>query len=152
MKITYFVGGVGLTTKDPLLTARQVLESAGLSSEDFLLVSPDDKIYESPEDRVEVHDGDKFTVKRRADAEPTYIQYEVNGEDQRTEGATLTVEEILRKAGRKASIDIGQIDSYFLQDLADGRKYESLTDEVHVKDRDRFLAVHRGRTPVAWTR
>lgn len=152
VKITYFVEGVALTTEDPSLTAGQVLESAGLSSEDFLLVSSEDKIYESPQDPVDVHDGDKFTVKRRPDAKPTYISYEVNGEDQRTEDAALTVEEILRKAGRKASIDVDQIGSYFLQDLADGRKYESLSDDVHIKEGDRFLAVHRGRTPVAWTR
>lgn len=152
LEITYFVEGVALTAKDPALTAGQVLDSAGLPSEEFLVVSPDSKTHENPDDLIEVHDGDRFTVKRRTVSEPVEIHYEVNGEDQETLGAAHTVEDILRKAGRKASIDLDQIDSYYLQDLADGRKYEGAADEVRIKEGDRFLAVHRGLTPVAWIR
>ena len=151
LQITYFVDGVAFATSDPLLTAGQVLADAGFSTGKFVLVSPKNGIYEDANTRIEIHEGDTFTVERRGDEAPTYIHYEVNGEDQRTAAATLTVEQILRRAGREASVDTKQIDSYFLQDLADGRKYENLNDEVSIKEGDRFLAVYRGSTPVAWT-
>ena len=77
------------------------------------------------------------------------IHYKVNGEELTTTDATLTVEIILTDAGDAASVDTSQLDSYTLENIADGRKYENPTDKVCVEDGDQFLAIYRGRTPVA---
>lgn len=77
------------------------------------------------------------------------IHYRVNGERQRTEDKTLTVEEILRRAGASAGIDISNIGSYYLERLRDSHKFKDLADAVTIEDGDQFLAVYSGRTPVA---
>lgn len=75
--------------------------------------------------------------------------YQVNGEDQSTQDNSLTVETILRNAGSAASIDVAEINDYLLENVADGHKYEDLADKVLIKDGDKFVAVHVGKTPVA---
>ena len=77
------------------------------------------------------------------------IHYRVNGERQRTEEKTLTVEEILRRAGAPAGIDTSSIGSYYLESLRDSHKFKDLADAVTIEDGDQFLAVYSGRTPVA---
>ena len=77
------------------------------------------------------------------------IHYKVNGEQQVTTDATLTVEQILGAAGKAASIDVQQLDSYILENLGTGEKYESLDGIVEISNDDEFLAIHAGPTPVA---
>ena len=64
----------------------------------------------------------------------------------------MTVEEILRRAGTDAAIDVDDLESYYLDNVHTGVRYESLSDEVPVADGDQFLALHAGRTPVALAR
>ena len=77
------------------------------------------------------------------------IIYKVNGEQQTTADATLSVEQILRAAGEAASIDLQQLNSYILESIRTGRKYKSLGDTVEILNDDEFLAIHAGATPVA---
>lgn len=78
------------------------------------------------------------------------IHYKVNGEQQTTTNATLSVEQILRAAGKAASIDLNQLNSYILENIINGRKYQNLADIVDISNDDEFLAVHSGATPVAF--
>ncbi|MYB34849.1 MAG: hypothetical protein F4X92_06965 [Gammaproteobacteria bacterium] len=80
---------------------------------------------------------------------PVEIHYRVNGEQQTTTDSTLSVEQILRSAGKTASIELQQLDSYILENIKTGNKCESLTDMVNILNGDEFLAVHSGATPVA---
>lgn len=89
------------------------------------------------------------TQRRDRSDEARIIHYLVNGERQRTEREALTAEEILRHAGASAGIDVNDLDDYYLECVADDRRYRNLADEVRLKDGDQFLAVYSGRTPVA---
>ena len=80
---------------------------------------------------------------------PVVIHYAVNGERQRTEQPRMTVEEILRKAGAGAGIDVTDIGDYYLERVSDDTQYRDLTDRVTIGNGDAFLAVYAGRTPVA---
>ena len=82
---------------------------------------------------------------------PVVIYYAVNGERQRTGQPTMTVEEILRKAGAGAGIDVDAIGDYYLEHLSDDVRYRNLADRVTIRHEDAFLAVYAGRTPVAST-
>lgn len=104
------------------------------------------------------HDGhverDKETDVQDGDQNETgpvdgVIRYEVNGEALETDKRRLSLEEILRRAGAPAGVDVSQIDSYFLENTADGRRYENLADLIVLEDGDRFVAIHVGKTPVA---
>ena len=77
------------------------------------------------------------------------IRYSVNGEMQRTDKEVVTVEEILRRAGSAAGIDLNALGEYILENVASEESYRNLTDQVQLQDGDQFLAVYRGRTPVA---
>ena len=78
-----------------------------------------------------------------------FVRYQVNGEHQRTEEPQLTVENILRKAGAGAGIDIADIGNYYLERVSDGADCRNLSDVVTIEDGDQFLAVYAGKTPVA---
>ena len=80
--------------------------------------------------------------------EPT-IRYTVNGELQVTKESPLTVEEILRRAGPDAAIDLDQLEDYYLDNVRTGARYENLGDEVLVTDDDQFVALYAGPTPIA---
>lgn len=73
---------------------------------------------------------------------------EVNGEPQ-TVGRKTTVEKILKNAGAAASIEVEELDNYFLENIHSGRKYEDLQETVAIEDGDKFVAVYAGKTPVA---
>ena len=149
-KIVFEINGIRLTTESAVLTVRELLEQISVSPDHFYLERAGTEFRE-PDERVELQDGDKFTTKRRTETPPVEekIHYRVNGEEQTTPHNRLTVEQILRNAGRNASIDVSQIDDYFLQRIEDDRKYETTSDVVDIHEGDQFLAVHRGRTPVA---
>ena len=149
--IEFLIDGKPFVTAKPELTVAEMLARAGYSSDRYSVVSDDGTEYREPETTIEIHTGDKFETKKRDDARPVgaVIHYKVNGEEQTTDQETLTVEQILRKAGAAASIDVKEIDSYFLEDISDGRKYQELAEQVALKEGDQFLAVHVGKTPVA---
>lgn len=124
-------------------TVADLLRAASLTVGDAELVTPDGTAHDNPDETIHLGDGDRLTTR------PTTIRYQVNGEDQTAPSSSMTAGAILKRAGRPASIDVGELDSYYLENLADGRHYDCLSDEVQVHDGDRFIAVHRGATPVA---
>ena len=77
------------------------------------------------------------------------VHYQVNGEVLTTEEPTPTVREILEDAGAPASVDVREIGNYSLENLTAGKKYEDLDDRVPVGEGDKFVAIYRGKTPVA---
>lgn len=80
------------------------------------------------------------------------IHYKVNGEDLTTNKNPLTVREILEKAGSAAGVYKDEIDYYFLEEMRGNEKrYKNSSDLVTVKEGDHFLAIHVGKTPVAWS-
>ena len=81
--------------------------------------------------------------------EDRFVEYAVNGEGQRSRRSTLTVEEILRRAGASAGIDTDDLGNYYLERLRDDRRFDHLEAEVDIADDDQFLAVYASRTPVA---
>lgn len=147
--LEYFVNGKPFSIAKPEPTVAEILARAEVSIQQFYLVSADGTEYREPDKTIKLRSSDKFETKKRTDTRPVSNTYTVNGEIQTTERRSLAVETILKTAGKAASIDVTQIGSYFLENLADGRKYERLTDQVTIQNGDKFLAVHMGRTPVA---
>lgn len=149
--IEYYVDDKQFITFKSKLTVAEILAEVGMSAHDFCLVSEENVEYCEPNKVIEIHPGVRFKTRKREDVRPIIktIHYKVNGEIQTTEQETLSVEAILRNAGAAASIDVSQIDSYYLESVDNDYKYENLSDLVTVHENERFLAVHRGKTPVA---
>lgn len=127
------------------------IELAGTSIDETILVSGDGVEHTNPDEFIDILPGNHFTTRKRNSPEKPGekpIRYKVNGELNTTLVNRLTLEAILRTAGRGAAIDIDDIGNYYL-DTVDGRKYESLNDLVTIADGDNFLAIHVGSTPVA---
>lgn len=148
--IVYFVDGHRFTTDSAELTVRDLLQQVG-KAEDQFYVERNNVEFRDPDQETEMRDGDHFATRPRDGDHPmpNAIRYKVNGEEQTTIHSKLSVEQILRNAGSSASIDISQIDSYFLQNIEEGQRYDGLSDEVSIHPDDQFLAVHLGRTTVA---
>ncbi len=129
-----------------------LLELVGLRSADAELIrAATGEVWTKPTEVVKLHDGDASTAKDRGGPPKPELQirYTVNGESQITKTSPLTVEEILRRAGAGAAIDLNQLDSYYLDNVRSGVRYENLGDEVPIADGDQFVALHAGPTPVA---
>jgi hypothetical protein len=130
----------------------RLIERAGISSEDVVLVSEDGVEYGNPDELIDIRPGDHFKTKKRDSSDKPLekpIHYTVNGELNTTSVNPLTLEAILRNAGPGAAIDPNDLGSYYLEHISDGRKYENLDDLVKILDGDNFLAIHVGSTPVA---
>ena len=137
--------------RSPEKVAR-LLQRAGTSSEDAVLVSEDGVEHDNPDELIDIRPGDRFKTRKRDSSEKPVekpIRYTVNGEENTTRVNPLTLEAILRSAGPGAAIDLDDLGSYYLENTADGRKYENLDDSVSISDGDNFLAIHVGSTPVA---
>ena len=151
--IDFFIDDKPYTTYKATQPVADLLAIAGFSADQFFLIAPDGVKYSDAKQDVEIHSGDHFTTEKRdQDSKPQIpveIHYRVNGEQQTTTDATLSVEQILRTAGKAASIDLQQLNSYILENIKTGKKYESLADIVEILNDDEFLAVHSGATPVA---
>lgn len=151
--VDFFIDGKPHAAPKAAQSVADILAVAGLSPDQYYLISPDGIRYVDPKQNVEIHSGDHFTTEKRdRDTEPPsslVIYYKVNGEQLSTTNATLSVEEILRTAGKAASIDLQQLNSYILENIKTGKKYENLADVVEILNDDQFLAVHSGATPVA---
>ncbi len=153
-KIQFFVNSISFETNDSEKTAADILEMAGKPSGKFHLVQPDGVRCTNADAPIEVQPGDSFTTEScdRHDEpalEAGAIDYKVNGEIQSTTQPILSLETILKNAGKAASIELSQINHYFLENVKTGRQYRNLADEVNIHAGDNFLAVHIGATPVA---
>ena len=129
-----------------------LLQVAGTSVDKDVLVSQDGVEHGNPDELIDISPGEHFTTRKRDCAEKPAekpIRYTVNGEENTTVVNPLSLESILRSAGAGAAIDVGDVGSYYLENIADGRKYENLDDLVTISDGDKFLAIHVGSTPVA---
>ena len=146
----FFIDGKPYKLEHSLEKVSRLLQLAGTSAEKAILVSEDGVEHRDPDELIEVHAGEHFTT-RDASEKPVEktIRYSVNGEENVTDVNPLSVEAILRRAGAGAAIDVNDIGSYYLENTADGRKYENLNDLVTISDGDKFLAIHAGSTPVA---
>ena len=151
--IDFFVDNKSYATHKAIQSVADILAIAGLSADQFFLISSDGTKYLDSKQNVEIHSGDHFTTEKRdrdsKPPSPVVIHYKVNGEQQSTTDATLSVEAILRTAGKAASIDLQALNSYILENIKTAKKYESLSDVVEILNDDEFLAVHSGATPVA---
>lgn len=149
-KISFSVNDHPLETESPGMTVSEVLDRAGESADHRCLLLNGTQ-YDDPDQEITICDGDRFETKARDWNCPVKrsVHYEVNGERLTADQETLTLKVILTTAGRAATIDESQISDYYLQNIADGRKYEDLSAPVTIQDGARFIAVHCGRTPVA---
>ena len=130
--------------------AAWLAEKAGLDPTGFELVrTTTGETWRDPSAVIELRDGDAFEAKGRVRPVQRSIRYTVNGELQVTKESPLTVNEILRRAGPDAAIDLDQLDEYYLVNVHTGDRYENPGDEVPVTDGDQFVALYAGPTPVA---
>lgn len=144
-KIRFSVNDRQLETDTSEMTVSEVLERASESADHCDLVRDGTQVGDRGQS-ITIHDGDHFQTMPRGGGA---VRYEVNGEQQTADQRTLTLEEILRRAGRPAAIDQAQVGNYYLQNVADGLKYQDLSTPVTIREGDKFIAVHCGRTPVA---
>ena len=129
-----------------------LLQLAGKSAEDTFLVSEDGVEYVNPSELIDVVKGSQFKTRKRDNSSKPVekrLRYTVNGEQNTTVNNPLSLRHILKNAGAGAAIDINDLDSYYLENTVDGRKYENLDSLVTIVDEDNFLAIHVGSTPVA---
>ena len=150
-KIEVFVDGRAVTVAGGSLSVRELLKMADKPVDGDYVVSRDGIEYDDPDQSIDVRSGDKIEIRRKPDrisGALHEVHYKVNGEDQVTTENSLTAEEIMRRAGNPAAIDVDDLGSYLLERV-DGTKYDRPAD-VTIRDGDEFLAIHRGPTPVAW--
>lgn len=129
-----------------------LLHLAGTSVSEAILVSEDGTQHGNPDEFIAIAPGDQFWTKKRDHSQKPVnkpIRYTVNGEESTTFENPLSLETILRNAGAGAAIDVTDLQSYYLENTADGRKYQNLDDLVTISDGDNFVAIHVGSTPVA---
>ena len=151
--VHFTINGREFASRESHVTVAWLLQQIGLKPGDAVLERSDTgETWSDPSALVELRERDKFEAKPKRDPTPVpepRISYTVNGEPQVTEKTPLTVEEILRQAGADAAIDLNQLESYYLDNVRTGARYEDLDDEVPIADGDQFVALHAGRTPVA---
>lgn len=140
--ISFFIDEKRYEIKESPQKLSILLQLAGKPVEDTYLVSEDGIEYVNPSELIDVVKGDQFKTRKR-------LYYTVNGEKNTTINNPLSLRYILKNAGAGAAIDINDLDSYYLENTVDGRKYENLDGLVTIVDGDNFLAIHVGSTPVA---
>ena len=145
--VQFFLAGKPVEAQVPV-SVRHLLDLAGMSPDGSYVVVKDGREYNDAEQLVDIAPGEKVEI-RPAKPERRVVHYTVNGEEQVTGVNPLSVETILRQAGEASAIDVDDLGSYYLADISDGKKYESLDDLVTLEDGDEFVAVHKGPTPVA---
>ena len=152
-KVEFFIDGKKFSTLKSELTLANILSLVGEDAGQFCLVSQNGTEYTEQDETVEVHSGECFETKEYDREEPlpasNVIHYKVNGEEQTTQEGSLTVREILQNVGEMASVDPAQTDSYFLENVKTGQKYDNADDRIDLKEGDQFVAIHVGPTPVA---
>ena len=143
-----YVNGTEHSCADAQVTVATILEEAGTTIKESVLVSADGVTHEDPQELIELEPGARFCTTKREDI-TKLISYFVNGEPCTTTENPISVETILRNAGKGAAIDLRDLGSYILENIADGRKYQNLDDLVEICEGDNFIAIHVGSTPVA---
>jgi len=146
--VDFFLNGKASITESPA-SVRKLFRMAGVPLDAGYSVYRDGDWYSEPDHCVYIRHGDKLETRLDKLARRESFHYSVNGEKQIATTNPLSVETILRQAGAIASVDINDLGSYFIENVVDGSKYLNLKDLVTVKDSDKFLAIHRGATPVA---
>ena len=149
-KIEFFLDGRPVTVAGGRLSVRELLKMVDKPVDGNYVVSRDGIEYDDPDQSIDVRPGDKIETRRKPDrtsAAPHRVHYKVNGEDQVTTENPLSAEEIMRRAGAPAAIDVDDLESYLIEHV-DGTKYDRLT-AVTIREGDEFLAIYRGATPVA---
>ncbi len=150
--IHFTLNGKTFESTKEQVSVEWLLQRVGLKSEDAAIFrTGTDEAWTKPSDVVKLREGDDFTAKdRQTPSEPMVgIRYAVNGEAQVASISPLALEEILRRAGADAAIDLNELQSYYLDNVRSGDRYENLDDEVPIVDGDQFVALHAGPTPVA---
>ena len=148
----FFIDGKPYKLEHSPAKVSSLLHLAGTSASEAFLVSEDGIEHGNPDELIDIAPGDRFRTKKRDDSQKPVdkpIRYTVNGEENTTFENPLSLGSILRNAGAGAAIDVSDLQSYYLENTADGRKYENLDDLVTISDGDNFLAIHVGSTPVA---
>ena len=148
----FYIDGKPYKLEHSPISVSTLLHLAGTSIDDTVLVSIDGIEHGDPDELIEIAADDHFKTSKRDDSQKPVgepIHYTVNGEQNTTLEKPLSLETILRDAGAGAAIDIADLGSYYLENTADGHKYENLDDLVTISDGDKFLAIHVGSTPVA---
>ncbi len=146
-KINICIQDQTISFESPNQTVESLLKAVDDSVYDAVLITPDGIKHGNPNESILICDGDQFKVASRTDY--LVVDYQVNGEEQKTSVNPVTVEKILEIAGRPASIDVNDLKSYYLENLLTEQKYDRLDEEVKLHKGDKFIAVHRGATPVA---
>ena len=148
----FFVDGKPYQLEHSPVRVSVLLDLVGSSASEAILVSEDGTEYADPGMLIEIVPGDRFLAKRLDQSQRPVdrpIRYTVNGEENATIENPLSLESILRNAGAGAAIDVSDLQSYYLENTADSRRYENLDDLVMLTDGDNFVAIHVGSTPVA---
>ena len=149
-KITYFVDGKLQQSDQDTRSQKEILERAGFVPEQYYLIGENGSEYRQPDDRVPLKDKEKFEVKPLRETTPSNeIHYEVNGVPQTTETSPVPLRDVLEKAGRKAGIDPEDLGRYRLENSGTGARYAELDEPVPIQDREKFVAIYIGKTPVA---
>ena len=150
-EIKYTINGKEFTTPISKRKVADLLSEVNLTAQEFILISPDKTEHGDPDELISIHNGEAFTTKPKdkGSKDGQVIRYKVNGEELKTTNSQMTVEEILKAAGKPASVDVNDLPSYFLQDLKSEQKYENLTDVVSISEGSQYLAVYRGKVSVA---
>ncbi len=131
------------------LKAGKLLSLAGVPTDGYCIRASDGTEYCDPEQLIEIRNGEKIETRKRSSDDSPEIRYSVNGEQQITKTNPVSLESILSIAGPAASIEINDLECYYLENIADGSKYDGLSDLITLRDGDQFIAVHIGATPVA---
>ncbi len=150
--IHFTINGQEFESPQKRVSVEWLLKLIGWSPKDAQLVREvTGETWSDPSAEVELREGDKFEAKPRRGPLPpeSKIHYKVNGEPQVTTKTPMILEEILRRAGADAAIDLNQLGSYYLDNVGTGARYENLDDEVPIVDGDEFVALYAGPTPVA---
>ncbi len=145
--IRFFLNGKPANVEGPT-SVHDLLGMASLPTDGSHAIIKDGKEYSDPNHPIDIASGDKIEIRPTRPRRPV-VHYTVNGEKQTTGVNTLSLEAILRRAGKASAIDVNDIGSYYLAYVSDGRKYEKLDHMITLNEGDEFVAVHKGPTPVA---
>ena len=147
--IHFTINGREFESERRHVRAAWLAEQAGLDPNGFELVrTTTGETWRNPSAAIALREGDAFDATGHERRRPS-IHYTVNGERQVSKESPLTLEEILRRAGSDAAIDLDKLEDYYLDNVRTGARYENLRDEVPVSDGDQFVALYSGPTPVA---
>ena len=148
----FFIDGKPYKLEKSPEKVSNLLLLAGTTAEITILVTEDGAEHSNPDELINISPDEHFKTRKRDSSEKPVekpIRYTVNGEENTTLVNPVSLQTILHNAGAGAAIDVNDLGSYYLENTADGRKYEHLDDLVNISDGDKFLAIHVGSTPVA---